>query len=109
MIEGFGPQFYLNNGNNIMIKLLRLTSGEEIIAEVNEVAGGYTIEDVSILLPTENGIGLADLMPYSKMNEQKTFIKESSVLFVTEPVNGLTEQYKSIHSKIITPPRNIIS
>ena len=92
-----------------MIKLIRLTSGEEIIADVTEAAGGYHIEDVSIILPTENGIGLADLMPYSKMNEQKTFIKESSVLFVTEPVDGLAEQYKSIHSKIVTPPRKIIT
>ena len=93
-----------------MIKLIRLTSGEEIIADVTEAAaGGYHIEDVSIILPTENGIGLADLMPYSKMNEQKTFIKESSVLFVTEPVDGLAEQYKSIHSKIVTPTRKIIT
>jgi hypothetical protein len=89
-----------------MIKLIRLTSGEEIIAEVTEAgAGGYYIEDVSIILPTESGIGLADLMPYSKMSEQKTFVKESAILFITEPVDGLAAQYLQIHSKIFTPPR----
>jgi len=91
-----------------MIKLIRLISGEEVVAAVKEVDGGYNISDPALIVPTEKGIGLMDMMPYSSMGESETFIKESAIVFITEPVAGLLKKYKSLYSKIITPDSSLI-
>lgn len=91
-----------------MIKLFRLTSGEEVVASAKEVDGGYNISDPALIVPTEKGIGLMDMMPYSSMGESETFIKDDAILFVTEPIEGLLTKYKSLYSKIITPNKSLI-
>lgn len=91
-----------------MIKIIRLISGEEVVATVKEVEGGYNITDPALIVPTEKGIGLMDMMPYSAMGESETFIKESVIVFVTEPIEGLLKKYQSLYSKIITPDSSLI-
>ena len=91
-----------------MIKILRLISGEEVVATVKETDGGYNISDPALIVPTEKGIGLMDMMPYSAMGESETFIKESVIVFVTEPIEGLLKKYQSLYSKIITPDSSLI-
>ena len=92
-----------------MIKLIRLMSGEELIANVIDKDIGIEISDVSLIVPTEKGIGLMDYMPYSKISDSITFIKNDFIAFITEPVEGLEKQYKQIHSKIITPSQGLIT
>jgi len=91
-----------------MIKLFRLISNEEIIAFCNECENGWEIENPTLIVPTENGIGLMPMMPYSKVQEQKTFLKESVIAFVTEPVPQLVEKFKGIHSKVYMPESGIV-
>jgi hypothetical protein len=94
---------------NNMIKLIRLTSGEELIATVKEIEEGYICTDISLIMPTEKGVGLMDWMPYSLIPEKGVFIKNEIVFLVTEPVEGFLKQYKSLHSKIITPSQGLIT
>jgi len=42
------------------------------------------------------------------MGESETFIKESAIVFVTEPIAGLLKKYQSLYSKIITPDSSLI-
>ena len=91
-----------------MIKLIRLTTGEEVLCTVKEVEGGVKISDPALLVPTEKGIGLMDMMPYSIMGEEETFIRDEFIMFVTEPIEGLRKQYQSNYSKIITPDKKLI-
>jgi hypothetical protein len=92
-----------------MIRLIRLTSGEEIICEAKETEGGYNCTDISLIMPTEKGVGLMDWMPYSQIPEKGVFIGDAVIFLVTEPVEGFLQQYKSLHSKIITPKQGLIT
>ena len=91
-----------------MIKLIRLTTGEEVLCTAKVEENGLTISDPALLVPTEKGIGLMDMMPYSKMGEEETFIENQFIMFVTEPIEGLRKQYQASYSKIITPEKKLI-
>lgn len=91
-----------------MISIVRLKSGEELLAEVTKKEEVYSLKNVSLIIPTEKGIGLMDYMPYSKVPEIGLDVSIDFVAWVVEPVEGLLQQYKSIHSKIITPPKGLI-
>lgn len=93
------------------VKVIRLTSGEEVIAYAEKVADGWEIDLPGMLVPTENGVGIMGMMPYTKIQEQKTLIKESLVGFVTEAVDGLEKQYRQLNNDtptIIAPEQKII-
>lgn len=90
------------------VKVIRLFSGEEVIAFAKEVEGGWTIKKPGMLVPTEKGVGIMGMMPYTTIEEETTFIKDSMIGFVTHPVPGLEEQYRGINQTIVTPDKNII-
>jgi hypothetical protein len=90
------------------VKVIRLFSGEEVICFGKEVEGGWKVEKPGMLVPTENGVGIMNMMPYTTIGEETTFIKDAMVGFVTNPVPGLEEQYRSINQTIVTPDKSII-
>ena len=90
------------------VKVIRLFSGEEVICFGKEVEGGWVIEKPGMLVPTEKGVGIMGMMPYTTIEEESTFIKDSMIGFVTHPVPGLEEQYRSINQTIIAPDNKII-
>lgn len=92
-----------------MAKIVRLKSGEELIGSVTKRDGVYIMKDISLIVPTEKGIGLMDYMPYSTVPEKGLEIPADFVAWVVDPVDGLLQQYKSIHSKIITPNQGLIT
>jgi len=49
-----------------------------------------------------------NMMPYTTISDETTFIKDTMVGFVTNPVPGLEEQFRSINQTIVTPDRSII-
>lgn len=100
------------------IKIVRLTTGEELIATVkhSDIKEGeeyndsdlMMLEDVAILIPTqENSLGLAPFMAYSDAHE-KLAVLGKSIMFVTNPVEGLRQQYQTMFNKIATPSSKII-
>jgi len=92
------------------VKVIRLISGEEVICFAKEVEGGWSIEKPGMLIPTEKGVGIMGMMPYTTIEDEVTYIKEAMVGFVTNPISGLEEQYRSINEKttIIAPEKKII-
>lgn len=90
------------------VKVIRLFSGEEVIGFAKEVEGGWEVENPGMLVPTENGVGIMNMMPYTTISDETTFIKDTMVGFVTNPVPGLEEQFRSINQTIVTPDRSII-
>ena len=92
-----------------MIKIIRLKSGEELMGEVTLGESTHAVKDVSLIIPTENGIGLMDYMPYSTVPEKGLEIPSDFIAWIVDPVEGLLKQYKSIHSKIITPSQGLIT
>lgn len=90
------------------VKVIRLFSGEEVICFAKQVEGGWSIEKPGLLVPTEKGVGIMGMMPYTNIESQATFIKEAMVGFVTTPVAGLEQQYRSINQTIITRENKIV-
>ena len=90
------------------VKVIRLVSGEEIITFISKKTNdGYQLDNPCFIVPTENGVGLMELMPYTKISEN-VFIKTESIVFMTEAVAGLEDQYKKVNSKIDLPPEKQI-
>jgi len=93
------------------IKLLRLTSGEEILAEIDDQPGEkyITLFDAIILIPAGEGkIGSMPFMPYTKAKEGMV-ISKNFIMFMVDPVDSLIENFRTSRSGIVTPPTKIIS
>ena len=91
------------------IQIVRLTSGEELIADVTTQTDGYLLSDIAILIPTQqNQLGLAPFMAYG-VPKDGIFFKNEHIMFLMEPVDGLRQQYQTMFGKVITPPTSIIS
>lgn len=87
------------------IKIVRLTTGEELIATVTETMdeSKVTLSDVAILIPTQsNSLGLAPFMAYSNAADGLN-VSMQYIMFIVDPVDGLKKQYQNMFSKIITP------
>jgi hypothetical protein len=91
------------------IKLIRLNSGEEILCTIIYQDDRLVrIEDPTIIIPTEDrNIALAPWMPYAQT--QSMAIRSDFIAFTVDPHPQLAEQYRSIHSKIITPSTSIVT
>jgi len=90
------------------VKIIRLSTGEELIATVkSEVNGVLTIENVSILIPTQqNSLGLAPFLAYAEFKE--LVLNPKDYMFVVVPVEGLLNQYQEMFTQVITPTKKII-
>lgn len=93
------------------IKLIRLVSGEEIIAEMEEIENtkDILIKDAIILIPAGEGkIGIMPFMPYTKAKDGLT-LRIKDIMFMAEPVEDLVTQFKTARSGIVTAPKRILS
>lgn len=91
------------------IKIVRLTTGEELICDLKVTNVDQVIlKDVAILIPTQqNQLGLAPFMAYSDAKDG-FHTTMASVMFIVEPVNDLKNQYQQMFSKVITPTSNLV-
>lgn len=86
------------------IKLVRLTSGEELLAKQKS---GNTYVDICIIIPQGQGnLGIMQFMPYADYNEI-TF-KDEHIMFVTEAKEQLLNEYKKVYGGVMTPPKKKI-
>ena len=77
------------------IKLIRLTSGEEILCTIlqeNEVR--KFVKDPVLLIPNEGQIGFVPYLSYCEID--KLMIKEEHIMFNVRPTDELKEQYKTM-------------
>ena len=91
------------------IKLLRLTSGEEIIAEIShELNNTIMVYDAILMIPAGEGkIGFMPWMPYTRAKDGLVLRKED-VMFIIDPIDSLIDQFKSARSGITMPPKGVI-
>jgi hypothetical protein len=89
-------------------KIIRLTTGEEILSKVEETDAGLSLVDPVILVPTGGkGLALAPWLPY-RAEDSELVIKEQNIVFTTDPHPDLIKEYTAATSKIITPPSDIV-
>lgn len=91
------------------MKLVRLSSGEEVIGTVTETENLITITDGYTLIPAGEGrIGMMPFMAYTKANKGVT-IDKRFVMFIVEPADDLQDQVRSMSSGIVTPNKKIVT
>ena len=89
-------------------KIIRLTTGEEILSKVEKTDAGLSLVDPVILVPTGGkGLALAPWLPY-RAEDSELVIKEQNIVFTTDPHPDLIKEDTAATSKIIAPPSDIV-
>lgn len=95
------------------IKCLKLISGDEVIADIDEGIEGLVILKKPLqimMIPNQNnqfGIGLAPFCPYAK--DDMVPLRSGAVLSIFEPETGMLNEYNSRYgSGIVVPESKII-
>ena len=84
------------------MKLVRLVTGEEVIAQIKEDETSVTIEEGVMLIPAGEGkIGMVPFMPYS--DGSPITISKNHVMFMTNPNEDLYRQVLRVTTGIETP------
>lgn len=90
------------------MKLVRLSSGEEIIGKVIERNDEIEIKDGYSLIPAGEGkIGFMPFMAYTEADKGVT-ISKRFVMFVVTPVEDLVNQIRQMDSGIVVPEKKVI-
>jgi len=93
------------------VKLLRLKSGEDIVAEhvLGKIGQNITIENPAMLMPMSDGrgnqvqVGLAPWMPFSA--DKRFDIPGDWVLLMTEPAQDIVNNYNQVFGSGIVVPQ----
>lgn len=93
------------------IKVFKLTSGEEVIAELDnkvqlEDGARYSLKNPLLIALTPQGLAMMGFMPYVDP-DSKIEIHEDNVMIVADPINDLANNYRSKFSGIVLPEKKI--
>lgn len=84
------------------VQIVRLSTGEEVVAKVNYDKGFYTLTDGILLVPAGEGkIGMVPFVPYAKRTP--VAVSEQHVMFVVEPADELKKQVIEATTGIAMP------
>ena len=88
------------------VKIVRLTSGEELIAKTEETDTHVTLKKPAILIPAgKDQLAFGQWLPYADIKDGIEISKEY-VVFIVEPMDELSSQYEeSFGSGLIVPKK----
>jgi len=92
------------------VKLIRMSSGEDIIATLLSEDGGHIIiKDAIVAIPTSQGtIGFAPWSPLLSKNQPTIKVSDNFVVYIAEAEPSIIEQYNTMFGNVIAPNRKII-
>ena len=95
------------------VKVLRLSTGEDVIAKVGENDGGIRLNKQLVIIPQQSGPGKpVQLMVglYNAFGKGDTItLGKDKVVFMTEPKDEIKSSYEANTSKILTPNKGLIT
>lgn len=86
------------------IKIIKLVNGDEIICDLQETKTKLKVNKPLLLAFQENRLVFVPFMQYTTAMEGFE-LQPVSVLFVTDPVDSLINDYQMATSQILTPPQ----
>ena len=95
----------------IDVKLIRMITGEEIVAEVVDFSNGIlTIKNPLVVIPQQDQIGFAPWATVISLENPEIALDMKHVIYSVEPQSGVVSQYNSIFGgpDIITPDKKLI-
>jgi hypothetical protein len=89
----------------IDVKLLRILTGEEVIAELlSETEETITIQNGLVVLPTNNGVGFAPWASVISKEKPEITISKNHIVYIVDVQEDLSKKYNEMFgSKLITP------
>ena len=86
------------------VKLIRVVTGEEVIAEVlSETDDTITVKDGLVVLPNGQSIGFAPWATVISKAEPEITMSRKHVVYVAEVQDSVSKKYKEMFGNIITP------
>ena len=91
------------------VKLLRIITGEEVIAElVTEEETSITVKNGLVVIPNANGVGFAPWATVISKSKPEIVVDRKFIVYMVECEDGVVEKYESIFSPIETPSKKLI-
>lgn len=90
-----------------MIKIVKLISGEEMVADVVENENFLTLKNPQKFMLTNEGLASMPLLPLSKDKEYKIALQH--VIIIAEPEDDISNSYNSQFGSGIVLAKNIIT
>ena len=89
----------------IDVKLLRIVTGEEVIAELlSETEETITVQNGLAVLPTNNGVGFAPWATVISNESPEITVNRKHIVYVAEVQEDVCKKYNEMFgSKLITP------
>ena len=95
------------------VKVIRMTTGEDIIAKVGENDGGISLNKPFVIIPQQSGPGKPVQLMMSLYNAfgkgDKVEVAKDKVVFMTDPKDEIKSSYEQNTSKILTPNKGLIT
>ena len=86
------------------VELVRLVSGEEVLAKIENIGEATKFEKPHVIVPTQaKGIALMPWCPYSNIQEEGVTVPNDKILFVTTPHDDLVKEYTTMVTGIEMP------
>ena len=90
----------------INVKLLRVVTGEEVIAElVSESDTTITVKNGLVVLPTQGGVGFAPWATVIDQDKPEITVSHNHIVYIAEVSEDVTKKYNELFgdSKLVTP------
>ena len=95
------------------VKILRLTTGEDVIAKVGENDQGVSLNKPFVIIPQQTGPGKPiQLMMslYNAFGKSDTItIAQDKIVFQTDPKDDILKSYEQNTSRILQPKAGLIT
>jgi hypothetical protein len=95
------------------VKLLRLTTGEDVIAKVGENDQGVSLNKAFVIIPQQTGPGKPiQLMMslYNAFGKSETItLAKDKIVFMTDPKDDILKSYEQNTSRILQPKTGLIT
>ena len=91
------------------VKLIRMWSGEDVIADITEESSdSITITDQIVAVPSQKQ-GQIAFAPWSPLlQKDKLEVTKKYVVYMADPQDDIIEQYNSMFGKISKPTKKLI-
>lgn len=88
------------------VKLIRMSSGEDVIATVlDQTDTAVKIKDPIVIVPAANNqLGFAPWSPVLDRDVESVEVSKQFIVFISEANEAVVENYKGIFSNLVTPP-----
>lgn len=94
------------------IKLIRMSSGEDVVADIvedNKDSDTLKVKNAIVAVPTQQGqLGFAPWAPILNKNKNTIDVDRRFIVFVAEVDSDVANQHKKMYGGVITEAQSVI-